>query len=224
MRVDVITLFPQIVEGALSESIIARARKEGRLELYLHQLRDYALDRHRTVDDAPYGGGPGMVLRVDVIAQALDAVRAMDNRKAHVVLLSASGWQFQQATAYEWSKLERLILICGHYEGVDQRVADYLVDQEVSIGPYVLTNGALAAAVLIDATVRLLPGVLGNEKSIQEESFSESSFELEGPQYTRPAEYRGWRVPEILLSGHHEKIRAWRKEQAHLKATRLNKP
>ncbi len=218
MRADVITLFPNIVQAALSESIMGRARRKGYLELYTHQLRNYALDRHKTVDDAPYGGGAGMVLRVDVIANALEAVRTLDPRPCKVILFSASGKPFNQKTAQEYARCERLIFICGHYEGVDQRVADHLVDEEISIGPYVLTNGALCAAVVIDAVTRLIPDVLGNEDSILEESFSQSPDQYEGPQYTRPPEFCGWKVPEILLSGDHGKIRAWRKSQGRLKA------
>jgi tRNA (guanine37-N1)-methyltransferase len=217
MRADVITLFPNIVEAILSESIMGRARREGYLELYTHQLRDYAMDRHKTVDDAPYGGGAGMVLRVDVIANALEAVRALDSRPSKVILFSASGKPFNQAIAQQYAQCERLIFICGHYEGVDQRVADYLADEEISIGPYVLTNGALSAAVVIDAVIRIIPNVLGNQNSILEESFSRSLEHYEAPQYTRPAEFRGWKVPEILLSGDHGKIRAWRERQGRLK-------
>jgi tRNA (guanine37-N1)-methyltransferase len=218
MRVDVITLFPNIVQAALAESIIGRAQRDGHLELYTHLLRDYALDRHKTVDDAPYGGGAGMVIRVDVIANALQAVRQLDPRLSKVILLSASGRAFDQNKARAYAGCERLIFICGHYEGVDQRVADYLVDEEISIGPYVLTNGALGAAVVIDAVTRLLPGVLGNASSIIDESFSQGLDQLEGPQYTRPADFCGWKVPEILTSGNHEKIRAWRENEGRLKA------
>lgn len=219
MRIDVITLFPEILQGGLDQSILKRARQQGLTEVHLHQLREYALDKHRTVDEKPYGGGPGMLLKCEPMFRAMEAIQPMAEEKGRVVLLSPSGTLFRQETARRLSGEKRLIFICGHYEGVDERVREQLVDEEISIGDYVLTNGALAALVVIDAVVRLLPGVVGNEASTEEESFSHGM--LEGPQYTRPEEFRGWRVPEILLSGDHAKIAAWRREQGRLKTNRV---
>ncbi|MDE1171964.1 MAG: tRNA (guanosine(37)-N1)-methyltransferase TrmD [Verrucomicrobium sp.] len=215
MRIDVITLFPAMIEAVARETILGRAQKGGRTEIVAHQLRDYATDKHRTVDDRPYGGGPGMVLRCDVMASALQDVQGKAPAPGRVILLSPGGRTLTQEVARELSAHPRLVFLSGHYEGVDQRVADHLVDEELSIGDYVLTNGTLAALVVIDAVVRLLPGVLGNEASAGSDSFSEGL--LEGPQYTRPPEFNGWKVPEILLSGHHGQIEAWRKGLAEEK-------
>lgn len=209
MRVDVLTLFPSMFSGPLDESIIQRARERGLLDLRIHNLRDWTHDRHKTVDDRPFGGGPGMLLKPEPIFEAFDALEAQD---AHVILLSPSGRRFDQSVARELAGRPRLLMICGSYEGVDQRVTEVLVDDELSIGDYVLTNGALPAMVIIDTVVRLVPGVLGKDESSMDESFS--SGLLEYPQYTRPAEYRGMRVPEVLLSGHHAEIARWRREQA----------
>lgn len=224
MRIDVITLFPEILRAVLAESILGRAQRDGVVAIHLHQLRDWAHDKHRTVDSRPYGGGPGMLLRPEPIFEAVEAVQAMAEPRGKVVLLSPSGRLFRQEVAREYREQERLIFLTGHYEGVDQRVLDHLVDEEISIGDYVLTNGALAAAVVIDAAVRLLPGAVGNEQSTEHESFTETSAGLlEGPHYTRPEDFRGWRVPEVLLSGHHADIEAWRSEQGRLK-TSLTRP
>ena len=218
MRIDVLTLFPGMFAGPFDESIVRRARDSGQLEVRLTDIRDFAIDRHRTVDDTPYGGGPGMVMKPDPVFAAVESVRRADSR---VVLLSPRGRLFRQPIAVELSRLPHLVLICGHYEGVDERVSLHLVDDELSIGDYILTGGELAAMVVIDAVARLLPGVLGAHQSILEESHSAGL--LEYPHYTRPAEYRGWRVPEVLLSGHHGEIHRWRREQA-LERTRRQRP
>ena len=212
MKVDVLTLFPGMFAGPLDESIIKRARDEGRLELAVHNLRDYTHDRHKTVDEKPFGGGPGMLLKPEPLFEAVEALRGPETR---VILLGPSGRVFTQSVARELSKQSHLLFLCGSYEGFDERVREHLADEELSIGDYVLTNGNLAAMVVIDAVTRLLPGVLGDDASSVEESFS--SGLLEYPHYTRPAEFRSWRVPEILLSGHHAQIEAWRREQARLR-------
>jgi tRNA (guanine37-N1)-methyltransferase len=214
VRIDVITLFPEILRGPLDASILGRAQRGGQAEIHLHQLRDYARDKHHTVDDKPYGGGPGMLLKCEPIFEALQDIQPRASRPGRVILLSPGGAKFDQAKARELAGLERVVFLCGHYEGVDERVREHLVDEELCIGDFVLTNGALAALVVIDAVVRLLPNVVGNEASTQSESFSAERPWLEGPQYTRPEEFRGWRVPEILLSGHHRKIEEWSREQS----------
>jgi tRNA (guanine37-N1)-methyltransferase len=202
----------------LGESMLKRAQEKGLATLEAVDLRAWATDKHRTTDDAPYGGGPGMVMKIEPIARALDALRGEGTR---VVLMSPQGRRFNQrmAEAYSWET--HLILICGHYEGVDQRVADHLVDDEVSIGDYVLTNGALAALVFTDAVVRLIPGVLGDAGSAAEDSFSAGL--LDYPHYTRPENFNDWTVPEILLSGNHAAIEAWRRQRA-IELTRLRRP
>ena len=214
MKIDVLTLFPAMFAGPLDESIIKRAREAGLLDLKIHQLRDYAHDRHRTVDDRPFGGGPGMLLKPEPI---FEAVESLASAQARVVLLSPSGRTFDQAIAHELAKAEHLVLVSGHYEGFDERVRENLADDELSIGDYVLTNGALPVMVVIDAVTRLLPGVLGDESSAVEESFSHGL--LEYPQFTRPAEFRGMKVPEVLLSGNHAAIAKWRAEQARLRTS-----
>jgi tRNA (guanine37-N1)-methyltransferase len=216
MRLDVLTLFPAMVEGPLAESIIGRARAAGLFELGVHDIRAHGLGRHRTVDDAPYGGGSGMVMRVDVLDAAIGAVRRPDS---HVVLFEPSGTRFDQRMAERFAALPHLVLVCGHYEGIDARVRDHLVDEVVSIGDYVLTGGEYAALVVVDATARLLPGVLGNGESASDESFSDGL--LEYPHYTRPREHRGWGVPDILLSGDHGRVAAWRKEQSRQRTIAL---
>ncbi len=212
MRIDVLTLFPAMFAGPLDESIVKRAREAGLLDLKIHNLRDYAHDRHRTVDDRPFGGGPGMLLKPEPL---FEAVEELARQGTHVVLLSPAGRVLNQTIARELAALDDLLLISGHYEGFDERVRQELADDELSIGDYVLTNGALPAMVIIDAVTRLLPGALGDEQSAQEESFSQGL--LEYPQYTRPAEFRGLKVPEVLLSGNHAQIARWRSEQARLR-------
>ena len=196
--------------GPLDESIVKRAREAGLLELTLHNLRDYAHDRHRTVDDRPFGGGPGMLLKPEPL---FEAVEKLARETTRVILLSPAGRTFNQAIARELAQLDDLLLISGHYEGFDERVREQLADDELSIGDYVLTNGALPAMVIVDAVTRLLPGALGDDTSSHEESFSHGL--LEYPQYTRPAEFRGMKVPEVLLSGNHAEIAKWRAEQAN---------
>ena len=196
-------------EGLLSESMLRIAREKGAADIRLRNLRDWAPGKHRVTDEPPYGGGAGMVLKVEPIAIALEELRQPASR---VILLSAQGRRFDQATAKRLAGEKHLIMISGHYEGIDQRVAEHLVDEEISLGDYILTNGTLAALVVTDAVVRLLPGVLGDEQSAADESFSHGL--LEYPHYTRPAEFRGWKVPDILLSGNHAAIEAWRREQA----------
>ena len=218
MKIDVLTLFPAMFAGPLDESIIKRAREAGLLDLQIHNLRDYAHDRHKTVDDRPFGGGPGMLLKPEPIFEAVETI-AKD--RTRVILLSPAGRTFNQAIASELAELEHLLLISGHYEGFDERIRAQLAQDELSIGDYVLTNGALPVMVIIDTVTRLLPGVLGDEESAQEESFSHGL--LEYPQFTRPAEFRGMKVPEVLLSGNHAEIARWRAEQARLR-TRERRP
>jgi tRNA (guanine37-N1)-methyltransferase len=210
VKIAVLTLFPAMFAGPLDESIVKRAREAGLLELTLHNLRDYAHDRHRTVDDRPFGGGPGMLLKPEPLFEAVEKL-ARDTTR--VILLSPSGRTFNQAIARELAQLDDLLLISGHYEGFDERVREQLADDELSIGDYVLTNGALPAMVIVDAVTRLLPGALGDDTSSHEESFSHGL--LEYPHYTRPAEFRGMKVPEVLLSGNHAQIAKWRAEQAN---------
>jgi len=214
MKIAVLTLFPGMFAGPLDESIVKRARDAGLLELSLHQLRDYAHDRHKTVDDRPFGGGPGMLLKPEPI---FEAVEKLAGDKTRVILLSPAGRKFDQAIARELARCEDLLFVTGHYEGFDERIRQELADDELSIGDYVLTNGALPAMVIIDAVTRLLPGVLGDDQSTQEESFSNGL--LEYPHYTRPAEFRGMKVPEVLLSGNHAEIARWRAEQARMRTS-----
>ena len=218
MKIDILTLFPEICRAPLGESMMKRAQENKILDLRIHNLRDWTTDKHHIVDDAPFGGGQGMVMKPEPIFAAVESLR---KENSVVVLMTPQGKRFTQSLANELSQREYLIIICGHYEGIDHRVIEHLVDLEISIGDYVLTNGAIAAVVLVDAIVRLLPGVLGHEQSATDDSFT--SGLLEGPQYTRPAEFRSWKVPEILLSGNHAEIAAWRKERAK-KRTRENRP
>ncbi len=218
LDIDVITIFPAMLDGFLGESMMKRAAAMGAVNFRTIDLRDFTTDRHRTTDDRPYGGGPGMVMKADPIFKAVESVRREDSR---VILMTPSGTVFKQAVARELTASSHLIFICGHYEGVDERVREALVDMELSIGDYVLTNGVLPAAVVIDAVVRLLPGVLGGEGAAEQESFSEGL--LEYPHYTRPEEYRGMRVPDILLSGDHAAIAAWRDDQSRQR-TRTRRP
>ena len=236
VKIDIVTLFPEICRAPLSESILKRAQEKGILELDVHNLRDWTTDKHHIVDDAPFGGGQGMVMKPDPIFAAVEDLKQRTLNVQHptskaqsnisfqppkIILMSPAGRRFDQRMARQLSHESQLIIICGHYEGIDHRVIDHLVDLEISIGDYVLTNGAIAAVVLVDAIVRLLPGALGHEQSASDDSFS-GGF-LEAPQYTRPADFRGWRVPDILLSGNHAEIAKWRKEQS-IKRTRENRP
>jgi len=222
MRIDIITLFPEICRAPLSESMMKRAQESGALDLHIHNLRDWTTDKHHVVDDAPFGGGQGMVMKPEPIFAAVEDLQSkIQNPKSKIIFMSPTGRKFDQQTATQFSTESHLIIICGHYEGVDHRVIEHLVDDEISIGDYVLTNGAIAAVVLVDAVVRLLPGVLGDEQSAIDDSFSGGL--LEGPQYTRPSEFRGWKVPDVLLSGNHAEIAKWRKEQGRNR-TQRNRP
>jgi len=217
----VLTIFPEFFAGPFEHGVIKRARDSGGLEIRIHNLRDWTSDRHKTVDDRPFGGGEGMLLKPEPLFLAAESI---SGRSGKIVLLSAQGRLFDQKVANEYCQLADLLLICGRYEGVDERVAEHLADDELSIGNYVLSGGELAAAVVIDAVARLLPGVLGNESSAVFESFQEGGHAgavLDCPQYTRPAEFRGWKVPEVLLSGNHEEIRRWRQRAALEKTARL---
>jgi tRNA (guanine37-N1)-methyltransferase len=221
LEVDILTLFPAICEGAFGVSMMKRAQEMGAAAIRVHALREWARDKHRTTDDVPYGGGPGMIMKPEPIFEAVESLRRPGTR---VILLAPQGRMFRQAIAEELAQSAHLVFICGHYEGVDHRVREFLADDEISIGDYVLTNGAIAAAVITDAVVRLLPGVLGHEESAAGDTFSAGCDGLlEGPQYTRPAEFLGHSVPPVLLSGNHAVIAAWRKEQAIAK-TRAVRP
>jgi tRNA (guanine37-N1)-methyltransferase len=225
LKIDIVTLFPEICRAPLGESIMKRAQNNAILDLNVHNLRDWTTDKHHIVDDAPFGGGQGMVMKPEPIFAAVEDLQNQSSKlkpqTSKVVLMSPAGRRLDQQMAAELSGESHLIIICGHYEGVDHRVIEHLVDAEISIGDYVLTNGAIAAVVLVDAIVRLLPGVLGHEQSAMDDSFSRGL--LEAPQYTRPAEFRGWKVPDVLLSGNHAEIEMWRKKQA-LDRTRENRP
>jgi tRNA (guanine37-N1)-methyltransferase len=213
VKIDVLTLFPEMLAGPLTVSIVHRAQRAGVVRIGVHDIRDYAHDKHRTVDDRPFGGGPGMVMKCAPLVACIESVQAREAVRGRVVYLTPEGAKFDQAKALEYSKLERLLFVSGHYEGVDERVRVGWVDEELSVGDYVLSNGTIAALLVIDAVVRLLPGALGNEDSARMDSFSAGEL-LEGPQYTRPEDFRGMKVPGILLTGNHAAISAWRKEQA----------
>lgn len=220
-RYDVLTIFPGIFRGPLDETILRRALDAGRVEIALHDLRDWTHDRHRTVDDYPFGGGPGMVLKPEPIFEAVEAIQPLAEPPASVVLLTPQGRRLDRDLVAELAAQPRLLLICGRYEGVDERVREQLVDIEVSVADVVLSGGELPALLLLDALVRRIPGVLGGEGSLAEESFEGGL--LEYPQYTRPAEFRGWTVPDVLLSGHHAEIERWRRAQ-RLRRTRERRP
>jgi len=239
MKIDILTLFPEMFKGPFDESILRRAQDKSLVEIKIHNLRDWAGDKRKTVDDRPYGGGVGMVMRVDVIDQALKEIKSQSSiinhkqslllrNKSSIILLSPRGKVFSQKMAQELSKLDHLILICGHYEGVDERVSEHLVDEEISIGDYVLTGGEIPAMVVIDTVVRLIPGVLEKSEATESESFSpletgNSKLEtaLEYPQYTRPENFKGLKVPEILLSGDHKEIEVWRAKKSLEKTKKL---
>jgi tRNA (guanine37-N1)-methyltransferase len=209
---DILTLFPKLCAGAFTESILKKAQENRLIQVRCLNIRDWATDKHRVTDEPPYGGGPGMVMKPEPIFAAVESIRT---ERSHVILMAPGGRRFTQELALELSGKDHLIFVCGHYEGIDHRVTEFLVNDELSIGDYVLSNGAIAAAVVVDAIARLVPGVLGNGDSARDESFS--SGILEYPQYTRPHEFRGWTVPEILLSGNHRAIREWRANQARQK-------
>ena len=222
MKFEIVTIFPEFFASPLAHGVVARARNRGLLDIQVHDLRNWTYDRHRTVDDRPFGGGEGMLLKPEPLFEAVEAIVPERPPRTRVVLLSAQGRRFNQTVAREYAALDRVVLICGRYEGVDERVAEHLTDEELSVGDFVLSGGELAAAIVVDAVSRLLPGVLGNEDSSRNESFSgEGGFELDCPQYTRPAEFRGWKVPEVLLGGNHEEIKRWRRAAAREKTLRL---
>jgi len=235
MKIDILTLFPEICRAPLNESMMRRAQENEIVDLRIHNLRDWTSGKHHIVDDAPFGGGQGMVMKPEPIFAALEKLGGESSKTSNtenrtpnvqltapkVILMSPAGRRLDQKMATELSREAHLIIICGHYEGVDHRVVQHLVDLEISIGDYVLTNGAIAAVVLVDAVVRLLPGVLGHARSAADDSFTGGL--LEAPQYTRPAEFRGWKVPDVLLSGNHAEIVRWRQEEAK-KRTRKNRP
>ena len=218
MRIDILTLFPEMFDCVLSASMLGRAQANGLIDIRVHNIRDYTDNKHRKADDYPFGGGAGLVMMAQPIYDCMDAV--LEGKTAHRILMTPRGRTLSQKIARELSEQDHLVLLCGHYEGVDERVMN-IIDDEISVGDYVLTGGELPAMVLVDCVSRLIPGVLGSEESAADESFSEDL--LEYPQYTRPASFRGMDVPDVLLNGHHAKIQAWRQEQARLK-TALNRP
>lgn len=220
LKISIITLFPETLTPILNSSILGRAQKKGLVSFEFINLREFGEGRHRVVDGRPYGGGAGMVFRADILAKALNSVKSLESRvKGKIVLTSASGKPYKQAKAREFSKLDHLIIICGHYEGVDQRFIDKYIDEEISIGDYVLTGGEIPAMVIADSVVRLIPGVLAKEEAITNESFTENL--LEGPQYTRPEEFEGKKVPNVLLSGNHSEITRWRAEKSLQKTKKI---
>mgnify|MGYP001359105992 FL=1 len=213
MRFDVLTLFPPIFSGYLEQSLLGKAIERGCLDVHVHDMRDWSTGPHNKVDDRPYGGGPGMVLQVGPVVECVEAVKKLSDEPAELILLTPQGKTLNQRVVEEIAEVPRLIVICGRYEGFDQRIIDILQPTELSIGDYVLNGGEVAAMVLVDAVMRLIPGVLGDELSNVDDSFSSGNRLLEFPQYTRPRDYRGWDVPEVLLSGDHEAIARWRAEQ-----------
>ena len=219
MKFHIVTIFPEFFRGPFEHGVIQKAREAGLIEIHVHDLRTWTYDRHRTVDDRPFGGGEGMLLKAGPIFEAVESIWPERSDGSRVILLSAQGKKFDQAKAREFGGFDELLLICGRYEGVDERVAEHLADEEISIGDYVLSGGELAAAVVVDAVARLQAGVLGNETSSVDESFGEEGL-LDWPQYTRPAEFRGWKVPEVLIGGNHEEIRQWRRNAAREKTAR----
>lgn len=217
LRFDIITIFPKNFGPVFNDSILKRAQQKKKVAIKVHDLRDYTADKHRKVDDRPFGGGPGMVMMPQPIFDAVKKIKG--KRKAHVILTAPSGKKFIQSDALRLSKMKNIIVICGHYEGVDERVREHLVDESISIGDYVLTGGEIPAMVIVDAATRLIPGVLGKEESLADESFENNL--LEYPQYTRPQDYHGMKIPHILLSGHHNDIQKWRKKEAQARTRKL---
>jgi tRNA (guanine37-N1)-methyltransferase len=220
MRIDIITVLPEMIEGFVNESILARAQKKGLAEIHLHNLRDYSNDKWRRVDDYPYGGFAGMVMQIEPIDRCISALKSERNYD-EVIFTTPDGEQFDQPMANELSLLNNVIILCGHYKGIDHRVREHLITKEISVGDYVLTGGELAAAIITDAVVRIIPGVVGDEQSALSDSFQDNL--LSAPIYTRPADYNGWKVPDILLSGNEAKIKDWEMEQA-LERTRCLRP
>ena len=222
MRFHILTIFPEFFDGPFRHGVVAKAAESGLIAIEIHDLRNWTHDRHRTVDDRPFGGGEGMLLKPEPIFDAVESIWPQRTASQRLVLLSAQGQRFGQPAARRLADYLELFLICGRYEGVDERVAEHLADEELSVGDFVLSGGELAAAMVIDCVARLLPGVLGNADSALQESFSQEKL-LDCPQYTRPADFRGWKVPEVLLSGNHEEIRRWRRQAARDKTAR-NRP
>jgi tRNA (guanine37-N1)-methyltransferase len=222
MRFDIVTVFPEFFTGPFQYGEVPRGRDAGLLQIYVHNLRNWTNDRHKTVDDRPFGGGEGMLLKPEPMFAAVESILPQRTGRERVILLAAGGRPFRQSVAREYSELDQIVILCGRYEGVDERVAERLADEEVSVGDFVLSGGELAAALVVDAVGRLVPGVLGNFDSTRNESFAaESDGLLDCPQYTRPAEFRGWKVPEVLLGGNHEEIRRWRRAASRQKTERL---
>ena len=224
IRFDIVTIFPEFFKGPFEVGIIRRGREQGLIDVQVHDLRDFTSDRHRTVDDRPFGGGAGMVFKPEPVFRAVESIRS--GGLTEVVVLSAAGRKFNQAEALRLSKAEHVILICGRYEGIDERVVEHLATAEISIGDFIVSGGEIAAAVVVDAVSRYVPGVVGKEESLLRDSFSDPAEEVqlvEHPHYTRPAEFRGWKVPEVLISGDHEAVRKWRYEAA-MRKTERNRP
>jgi tRNA (guanine37-N1)-methyltransferase len=221
MKFHIVTIFPEFFHGPFDYGVVGKAQQADLLAIQVHDLRNWTYDRHRTVDDRPFGGGEGMLLKAQPVFEAVESILPQRSDRQRVVLLSAQGAVFTQRIAERFVTYDELVLLCGRYEGVDERVAQYLADEEVSIGDFVLSGGELAAALIVDTVARLLPGVLGNQESSRNESFSEENQGwLDCPQYTRPAEFRGWKVPEVLLSGNHAEIRRWRQQASGAKTQR----
>lgn len=223
MRFDVLTLFPEIFTGYLGQSLLSKAIERGLVNVQLHNIRDWTKDKHNSVDDRPFGGGPGMVMMAPPVVECAEAVMKMDERPGHTILLTPQGRTLTQRVAEELTEYPRILLLCGRYEGFDQRVSDILQPEELSVGDFVLNGGEVAAMLVIDMLVRLVPGVLGDERSNKEDSFSRANRLLEFPQYTRPREYRGYEVPDVLLSGDHGKIARWRDERTLERTKQLRK-
>lgn len=222
MTFHIVSIFPDFFSSPFAHGVVSRGQTKGLLEIRVHDLRHWTYDRHRTVDDRPFGGGEGMLLKAPPVFEAVEAIVPERGAETRVVLLSAQGRPFTQSVARQYAVLDHLVLICGRYEGVDERVAEHLVDDELSVGDFVLSGGELAAAIVVDAVARIIPGVLGNEESSRNESFSDENFgELDCPQYTRPAEFRGWKVPEVLLGGNHGEIARWRRAASRQKTERF---
>jgi tRNA (guanine37-N1)-methyltransferase len=212
MKFDIVTIFPRMIQAGLSEGVVSRGIERGLLDVAVHDLRDYATDRHRSVDDVPYGGGPGMVMKPEPLAKAVEDIRARRGEPEAVVLLSPQGRRFTQAEAARMTALRHVVLLCGRYEGMDERIRTLVATEELSVGDYVLSGGELPALMIVDAVGRLVPGVVGDSRSVVEDSFSRGL--LDHPHYTRPSEFAGQKVPDVLLSGHHEEVRRWRRKTA----------